>query len=680
MFLVDPVPGSVTIFSPKHTTGMLGIDRQRKTTTIIITIITIITIIIIIKITIIMSKRTKGNKKKSTRTPPSPRWTDELDFINVLPTNNGNYDSDAATINIRIISWNILAESYLNRKSQRGLPVQYQEEAFTPKKRRLQIAKALQQFIALHVDIFCLQEVDLQEEIRQHLQDFYVGVATPTLRGGGAGGRVDACCIYYHKEHWKRIDHQVLRLDDLATLGSTATSIDSNLQGLQQSFLRRNAAIFIKLQHRTTGKYIVIVNAHLFWNPHYEYIKLCQAHYITTQAHAFSNGIPVVICGDFNSQPKSCVHTYLTTGTVNATQIAPWNPCTWNSDEPIITHSDTTSDIVDPAVQQLEHLHLGQKKPSIRYLCDYTLNRFTRWLRILGIDCALETMEEEIMRTKNDNNQLFHRCRTEQRTLVTTSTKMILRRDCPASTYLISPRSLNDLEHCFVHMLLTHGVTITPKDFLSICVVCNGMICNVLDYTSKRNILVANQAPEHLSDELEVFACNGCGQGYWWCDQPTSSASRVKNQATRLLELCLRGGVPLQGELHMFDFINIEKERATKLPFELERLDCVDWLKDRELTNPLDLESAYALRDNGVVVGESIAFSNVTQSFVGLLDYVLFDPRQLRRTGQLYVPKSFHEMNPRDIQNGHLLPSNVWPSDHLAVGAQLTMEIGLQSV
>ena len=36
----------------------------------------------------------------------------------------------------------------------------------------------------------------------------------------------------------------------------------------------------------------------------------------------------------------------------------------------------------------------------VRYMLDYTLNRFTRWLRILGIDAALETEEEERERTR----------------------------------------------------------------------------------------------------------------------------------------------------------------------------------------------------------------------------------------------------------------------------------------
>ena len=40
---------------------------------------------------------------------------------------------------------------------------------------------------------------------------------------------------------------------------------------------------------------------------------------------------------------------------------------------------------------------------SVMYVLDYTLNRFTRWLRILGIDATLETLEEEKERTSGGN-------------------------------------------------------------------------------------------------------------------------------------------------------------------------------------------------------------------------------------------------------------------------------------
>ena len=38
--------------------------------------------------------------------------------------------------------------------------------------------------------------------------------------------------------------------------------------------------------------------------------------------------------------------------------------------------------------------------PGVKYMLDFTLNRFTRWLRILGIDARLETEDEERERTK----------------------------------------------------------------------------------------------------------------------------------------------------------------------------------------------------------------------------------------------------------------------------------------
>ena len=107
---------------------------------------------------------------------------------------------------------------------------------------------------------------------------------------------------------WKLIDSELIRLDDLATLSSfsaslsssttavvetTTTSSTSNdatktngdnsasssshshIQGIQQSLLRRNMAIMIRLQHTEYPEItMIVVNAHLFWNPSFEYVKV----------------------------------------------------------------------------------------------------------------------------------------------------------------------------------------------------------------------------------------------------------------------------------------------------------------------------------------------------------------------------------------------------------------------
>ena len=72
----------------------------------------------------------------------------------------------------------------------------------------------------------------------------------------------------------------------------------------------------------------MVCNAHLFWDPDYEYVKLCQVHYLCLKIEAIQQDMgyavasekgvmPVLLCGDFNSLPGSLVHSYLSTGVAN---------------------------------------------------------------------------------------------------------------------------------------------------------------------------------------------------------------------------------------------------------------------------------------------------------------------------------------------------------------------------
>jgi uncharacterized protein with PIN domain len=272
---------------------------------------------------------------------------------------------------------------------------------------------------------------------------------------------------------------------------------------------------------------------------------------------------------------------------------------------------------------------------------------------------------------------IFDRCFQERRTLVTTSSRLLARKDCPPGAYVLDTKSLRNLEIALVHLLLSHGVKLTPKNFLSRCVVCNGSIEEVHDEKRIQEIFAVHKAPEEVNEEIfEVYQCTGCSQGYWWCDHPTSSASRVKNQAAKLLELCIRGGVPVDEDMAMFDYVDAEKiktespaggtEEAMLLQ---QRLDVLEWLQEEELTNPFGpLKSAYAREDKE----ESLVFTNVTADFLGHLDYIFFPEDRFAVKDKLYVPTTLKELNSENVRNGHLLPSNIWPSDHLAVGARLS--------
>ena len=93
-------------------------------------------------------------------------------------------------------------------------------------------------------------------------------------------------------------------------------------------------------------------------------------------------------------------------------------------------------------------------------------------------------------------------------------------------------------------------------------------------------------------------------------------------------------------------------------------MDAIDWLQSERLQAPIKLRSAY----------DGLPFTNVTYDFVDTLDYILFESN-LCVKGTLNTPKSLAELSDGiSERNAHLLPSDVWPSDHLAIGARLDIQ------
>ena len=486
------------------------------------------------------SKKADGKKKDHQPSSSSSSWVDHISFRPVL--RNAAEKKNKNGLSVSIICWNILAEGYCSPRSHPGLPRQYQEVVFDKARRGSLIRKILcsgkaktttttevldeatqaQLFgddddddgsshgnnettpsLQLLPDIWALQEVDMDEVFSKHLPSMgYDGVETPRMKiGGGAGGKADSCGIYYRSEKWKLLDQELIRLDDLAsltvndddensenddTIGKNGgATINNNLQGLQRSFLRRNVALLVRLQSQQSPETtLVVAVAHLFWNPIYEYVKLCQMHYIMLRAKKFrkSDSEPFVMCGDLNSLAGSSLHEYLTKGRVNAKLVAPWyregtttgtttSASERNENDPVCCFENHTEESKDAKEESLDGLGeqmaslsvssattdsgnggsviIPQKsasvrpsKQQVRYLLDVNLNRLCRWFRILGLDAGLETEAEERLRTKKSKIKLFDRCRDERRVLITTSSTLLARTNCPAGTYLVNPKCL----------------------------------------------------------------------------------------------------------------------------------------------------------------------------------------------------------------------------------------------
>lgn len=200
--------------------------------------------------------------------------------------------------------------------------------------------------------------------------------------------------------------------------------------------------------------------------------------------------------------------------------------------------------------------------------------------------------------------------------------------------------------------------------------VCNGNINRVSTDEEKRSVFIEHGAPDlvNTKEDMEVFRCDKCGQGYWWDDRPSSSASRVFEQATKLFCLCLRGGVRIKDAgasgktkntdvMGAFQFVDVQKERGHYNKDKDVDLAVIEWLREEKLSNPFRLRSAYCTSNEDVT--ESLPFSNVTSEFVGLLDYIFFESNDFEQICKINVPTSFRDMNTSLVPQGHLIPSEL---------------------
>jgi len=405
-----------------------------------------------------------------------------------------NHDGNSETnISVSIVSFNMLAESYISPRSHPNLPNSFASIVFEPSKRRELLTKTLHKLIHgpfRDLDILCLQEVDLYDEVVEPFMKNhgYLGFSTKIKSANlnpNSHKKVDSCAIFWRKRTLDCIEQHIVEFDDLSkeefiienkkeftkvktivdkpdqnNLRSSMTNNDaptidihgnpyptnpstyynkkkkiqyrkqtpSSLTGVIQSFLRHNASCILLFKHKEQSNIFAVTSTHLYWNPEYEYVKLSQSKYLlnnlkTVISNYVSLGgkskvedIPVLVCGDMNSKPNSTVYRFFVDKMgINAKQITPWYAHHFENNRsdaieaPDMKSSNQEKVIGDEIIlSQMEHLGVCEKAgedniPQIRYLLDYSLNKFTRWLRMLGIDAELETEAEEEERTRSLN-------------------------------------------------------------------------------------------------------------------------------------------------------------------------------------------------------------------------------------------------------------------------------------
>lgn len=274
------------------------------------------------------------------------------------------------------------------------------------------------------------------------------------------GSKPDGCGTFYLKSKWFVRSLDVVNFDDLADENRNSRNTTDthpiherkqssreihSLSGIVSSYKRTNTALIVELelQGEVATKNLVLVNTHLYWHPGYEYVKLSQTHYLMLRVKEFMNNnaqrecIPL-ICGDMNSKVNSAVYKYFVEGKMDARLVAPWSfhydeleeqeelakqmseLSIGDDQDPVLLedadrqeiqrdyHSNSGKDSnyiptadnnIKKIREDVDSIEYNISPPTVKYLLDVTLNKFTRWLRILGQDAALETADEERMRT-----------------------------------------------------------------------------------------------------------------------------------------------------------------------------------------------------------------------------------------------------------------------------------------
>jgi uncharacterized protein len=132
------------------------------------------------------------------------------------------------------------------------------------------------------------------------------------------------------------------------------------------------------------------------------------------------------------------------------------------------------------------------------FVCDRTLGRLAKWLRILGI-------KTEYINTGNDSDLIFKISKMEDAFLLTKSMKIMEKACFPNARLIISNDYKNQLKEIKDLLPLT-----IANNLFSLCSVCN------IKLEPKDKTKVKGLVPDFIFENNNEFkVCNSCKRIYW---------------------------------------------------------------------------------------------------------------------------------------------------------------------
>ncbi|KAL3498287.1 hypothetical protein ACH5RR_041019 [Cinchona calisaya] len=230
--------------------------------------------------------------------PPPPRPPKELEYRNWEYAKPG---PPPECERFTILSYNILAD-YLARDHRQKLYFHIPSYMMDWQWRKRSIVFELGLWSA---DILCFQEVDRYSDLKEELG----------LRGYNSiwkmrsGDPVDGCAIFWRNSRFKLLQEESIEFNRLGLRDNVAQiCVFESL-----SHCKDTDAAVPKGSLKQANK-VVVCNIHVLFNPRRGEIKLGQIRVLLNRAHTVSklwDDAPVIICGDFNSTPKSPLYNFV---------------------------------------------------------------------------------------------------------------------------------------------------------------------------------------------------------------------------------------------------------------------------------------------------------------------------------------------------------------------------------
>lgn len=216
---------------------------------------------------------------------------------------------------ISIVTYNILADFYVQSALTKGRYKNCPKEYVTPKQERScpRHKLLMRELQWLNGDIVCLQEVDpayFAEILEEDM--FSLGYEGLFVQKCPSTGRQEGVALFSKKEKFELEQSKTLVINEVASV----TSIEAECQQFGE------VVILAALRHKSTNVVLLTATTHILWKDLLEPVtQICEVSLVTQAIHDMvtslkSQGkrVAYILCGDFNTEPHCPPYSLLTSG------------------------------------------------------------------------------------------------------------------------------------------------------------------------------------------------------------------------------------------------------------------------------------------------------------------------------------------------------------------------------